>query len=71
MSASYRKALRKLAKRRGWTIEPTRSGHLKLVKDGCQELRCSYSPKSDMAVKAVERDMDRAEGLNMSAWAAR
>lgn len=70
MSASYRKDLKKLAKVRGWSIEPTRNGHLKLVKDGCPELRCSYSPRSDMAVRAIERDMDRAEGLVSTGWAA-
>lgn len=71
MSGSYRKQLRKMAKQRGWSIEMTRSGHLKLVKDGCQELRCSYSPRSQMALKAVERDMNRAEGLVHTGWAAR
>lgn len=70
MSASYRKQLRKLAKRRGWSIETARNGHLKLVKEGCQELRCSYSPRSGMALKAVERDMDRAEGVKATGWAA-
>jgi hypothetical protein len=70
MSASYRKNLKKIAKQRGWSIEPTRNGHLKLAKRGCPDLRCSYSPRSDTALKAVERDMDRAEGLVSTGWAA-
>lgn len=66
---SYRKDLRRLAKRRGWTIEQTRSGHFKLSKPGCPSLRCAYSPRSESALRCVERDMERAEGERLTGWA--
>ena len=70
MSGSYRKNLKRLAKRRGWTITTAPNGHLELSKDGCQKIRCSYSPRSDNALRRVEKDLDRAEGLSNTGWAA-
>jgi hypothetical protein len=68
--SNYRKQLRKLVKRRGWTMSVANSGHIVLSKPGCQSIRCSWSPRSETALRNVERDLDRAEGKRRTGWAA-
>jgi len=67
--SGYRKQLRKVAAKRGWTISVRNNSHLRLSKQGCRDVNCSMSPKTDMTIKAVERDMDRAEGLRPDPYA--
>lgn len=68
-SASYRKGLRRLAKRRGWTLTIRQNSHALLTKEGCPPVHCSQTANSSSTLKAVERDIDRAEGLRPDPYA--
>lgn len=61
--SNVRKDLKKLAKRRGWTLTVRKNSHLLLTKDGCRPVHCSMSASGTGTLQAIERDIDRAEGL--------
>jgi len=59
-AANYQRELRSLARQQGWSVTPTRGGHLRLPKAGAGVVFASSTPSDWRVLTKVRADLKRA-----------